>query len=189
MTNQTQTPAAELKDGVYRWTFAPQGYRLAQPMQATVEGGRVTQWAYYCEDDGSTYPAANAEALNARQADLYAALAQEVNAPHRLSGLCRPVEFTPAPTPEPAAPETLTLAPATIGKARAHLLHKIMGALGVPHNVHYGMAAYAIDEPTPLATLSDLTEAEACRVWAHICRLYSSAPEVAARLKTATRAA
>ena len=65
-----------------------------------------------------------------------------------------------------------------IGKGRAHTLHKIMGAAGLPRAQHYGLAAAALGEPFPLETLSDLTEQEAGTVWAHLCRVYPSAREI-----------
>ena len=74
-----------------------------------------------------------------------------------------------------------TLAPDTIGKARAHKLHKINGpALGLPHAQHYGLAAAALCEPFALDSLAALTEQEARRVWAHLCRMFPSARSVAA---------
>ena len=73
-----------------------------------------------------------------------------------------------------------TLAPDTIGKARAHKLHKIMGRLGLPHAQHYGLAAAALCEPFALDSLATLTEQEARRVWAHVCRMFPAARSVAA---------
>ncbi|RJF74635.1 hypothetical protein D3875_03580 [Deinococcus cavernae] len=90
---------------------------------------------------------------------------------------------------DPTTPAPLQLPAPTIGKARAHSLHKIMGALGISHARHYGLAAAAIGEPVPLGSLSDLTDKEAGRVWAHVCRLYPNAPEVAQRIKAKTAAA
>ena len=91
---------------------------------------------------------------------------------------------------DPTTPAPLTMPALTIGKARAHSLHKIMGALGIPHAKHYGVAAFAIDEPLPLSTLSDLSEREAGRVWAHLTRTYPNAREVAQHVKAkAARAA
>lgn len=87
---------------------------------------------------------------------------------------------------DPTPPAPLQLPPPVIGKARAHQLHKIMGALGMPRAQHYGVAAYAIDEPFPLTSLSTLTDDEATRVWAHLCRTYSNAREVAQRIKAKT---
>jgi len=72
------------------------------------------------------------------------------------------------------------LAPQTIGKARAHKLHKIMGHVGLPSFQHYGLAAAALCEPFPLDSLASLTEQEARRVWIHLCRCYPSARTVAA---------
>ena len=91
---------------------------------------------------------------------------------------------------DPTTPVPLTMPALTIGKARAQSLHKIMGALGIPHAKHYGVAAFAIDEPLPLGTLSDLSEQEAGRVWAHLTRTYPNAREVAQHVKAkAARAA
>ena len=73
-----------------------------------------------------------------------------------------------------------TLAPLTIGKARAARLHKIMGRIGLPSFQHYGLAAAALCEPFPLDSLAALTESEARRVWAHLCRCYPSARQHAA---------
>ncbi|WP_161881490.1 hypothetical protein [Deinococcus alpinitundrae] len=73
-----------------------------------------------------------------------------------------------------------TLASQTIGKARAARLHKIMGRVGLPSFQHYGLAAAALCEPFPLDSLAALTESEARRVWAHLCRCYPSARQHAA---------
>ncbi|WP_420596875.1 hypothetical protein [Deinococcus sp.] len=73
-----------------------------------------------------------------------------------------------------------TLAPLTIGKARAHKLHKIMARLGLPSVQHYGLAAAALCEPFPLDSLASLTEQEARRVWAYLCRMFPTARRVAA---------
>lgn len=72
------------------------------------------------------------------------------------------------------------LAPAPIGKARACRLHKIMGRLGLPSAQHYALAAAALGEWAPLGSLAALTEREARSVWAHLCRLYPQARELAA---------
>lgn len=85
------------------------------------------------------------------------------------------------PTPTPPAP--VALAVPMIGKGRAHMLHKIMGAAGLPRAQHYGLAAAALGEPFPLDTLSDLTEQEAGTVWKHLCSVYPSAREIGERLK------
>ncbi|WP_135230724.1 hypothetical protein [Deinococcus fonticola] len=92
-------------------------------------------------------------------------------------------ELTP-----PEQPEPLKMPMQVIGKARAHTLHKIMGALGIPHAQHYGIAAFAIDEPFPLETLSTLTDAEAGRVWAYLCSHYPNACQVGQRIKAKTAA-
>ena len=84
-----------LKDGVYRWTAPAEGYRAAQDMEATVSAGRVTAWAYVCED-GNTRPAADCEAYGEALARV---LAHEVSEAARLPGLLRPVSFQPAPVP------------------------------------------------------------------------------------------
>ena len=73
-----------------------------------------------------------------------------------------------------------TLAPLTIGKARAAALHKIMARLGLPSAQHYGLAAAALCEPFALDSLATLTEDEARRVWAHVCRMFPTARSVAA---------
>lgn len=80
-------------------------------------------------------------------------------------------------------PAPLTLPAPVIGKGRAHTLHKIMGAAGLPHAQHYGIAAAALGEPWPLTTLSDLTELEARVVWTHLCQQYPSAREIGNRYK------
>lgn len=85
-------------------------------------------------------------------------------------------------------PAPLELSAPLIGKARAHTLHKIMGTLGIPRAQHYGLAAFAIDEPVPLGSLSDLTKEEAGRVWAHLCSLYPNAREIAQRIGAKTLA-
>ena len=82
----------------------------------------------------------------------------------------------PAPAPEEASA-------GVIGKARAHLLHKVMGAAGLPHFQHYAIAAAALGEPWPLETLSDLTETEARTVWRHLCSLYPQVREIGQRVK------
>lgn len=97
---------------------------------------------------------------------------QAVELPRALS-LLRNADEQPTLTAE-------TLAPLTIGKARASKLHKIMGRLGLPSFQHYGLAAAALCEPFPLDSLASLTEQEARRVWAHLCRCYPSARRLAA---------
>lgn len=76
--------------------------------------------------------------------------------------------------------EVLPTEPPTIGKRRAAKLHKIMGRLGLPNFQHYGLAAAALCEPFPLDSLATLTEQEARRVWAHLCKLFPSARQYAA---------
>ncbi|CAM3946196.1 hypothetical protein [Deinococcus frigens] len=88
------------------------------------------------------------------------------------------------PTPTPPAP--VALAVPQIGKGRAHTLHKIMGAAGLPRAQHYSLAAAALGEPWPLTTLSDLTEQEAGTVWGHLCAVYPSAREIGERVKAKT---
>ena len=90
-----------------------------------------------------------------------------------------PTEPTPTPTP----PAPVALAVPQIGKGRAHTLHKIMGAAGLPRAQHYGLAAAALGEPFPLDTLSDLTEQEAGTVWKHLCSVYPSAREIGQRVR------
>lgn len=68
----------------------------------------------------------------------------------------------------------------TIGKARAHKLHKIMGRLGLPSAQHYAIAAAALGEWVPVPSLAELTEREARTVWAHLCTLFPSARQLAA---------
>ncbi|WP_135230146.1 hypothetical protein [Deinococcus fonticola] len=60
-------------------------------------------------------------------------------------------------------------APATIGKARAHKLHTIMGRLGL-HD-HYGIArrGAGLDECYSLAAL---TEQQARQVWAYLLNMF-----------------
>lgn len=82
-------------------------------------------------------------------------------------------------TPPPAH---VTLEGAGIGKARARMLHKIMGMAGLPNAQHYALSAAALGEPWPLDSLSTLTEAEAKTVWGHLCRVYPAAREAAAQL-------
>lgn len=73
--------------------------------------------------------------------------------------------------------------PVQIGKARAHTLHKIMGAAGVPHDQHYDLAAVAIGDPWPLESLALLTEKEAKLVWVHLCKVCPKARAIGQRLK------
>ncbi|WP_019587574.1 hypothetical protein [Deinococcus apachensis] len=68
----------------------------------------------------------------------------------------------------------------TIGKCRAHELHRLMGLLGLPGAQHYSLAAAALGEWTPLGSLAELTEQEARTVWQHVCSLYPSARTLAA---------
>lgn len=84
--------------------------------------------------------------------------------------------------PRPPAPVALSAPP--IGKARACVLHKIMGITGLSKGQHYAISAAALGEPWPLDSLADLTEREAGTVWAHLCRLYPRAREVAAGLQS-----
>jgi hypothetical protein len=93
-------------------------------------------------------------------------------------------------TPQPEALNT-ALTETVIGKSRAALLHRIMGSLGLPSAQHYALAAAALGEWAPVPSLADLYEREARVVWAHLCRLYPSAPIVAARVtaRTVARAA
>ncbi|QLG13300.1 hypothetical protein HLB42_20430 (plasmid) [Deinococcus sp. D7000] len=88
--------------------------------------------------------------------------------------------------PPPLPPAPVALAVPMIGKGRAHILHKIMGAAGLPRAQHYGLAAAALGEPFPLDTLSDLTEQEAGTVWKHLCAVYPSAREFGQRVKART---
>lgn len=74
-----------------------------------------------------------------------------------------------------------------IGKARAGILHKIMGVLGLPSPQHYALCAAALAEPWPLTTLSDLSEVEARVVWNHLCKLYPRAREVAQHYRQPTQ--
>ena len=55
-----------------------------------------------------------------------------------------------------------------------------MGRVGLPSLQHYGLAAAALCEPFPLDSLASLTESEARRVWAHLCRLFPTARSMAA---------
>lgn len=93
--------------------------------------------------------------------------------------LLHEADLTPPPAP-------MELPPATIGKARAQVLHKIMGALGLCNPQHYAVAAFALDEPFALDSLSTLTENEAGRVWKYLCSQYSNARAVADALKLKT---
>jgi len=80
---------------------------------------------------------------------------------------------------ETRTPDSLSFTPPTIGKSRAAKLHKIMGVLGLPSAQHYALAAAALGEWVPLASLADLYEREARVVWAHLCHLYPGARTVA----------
>ncbi len=82
-----------------------------------------------------------------------------------------------------APPTPLELSAGPIGKARACVLHKIMGMAGLPKGQHYAISAAALGEPWPLGSLADLNEREAKAVWKHLCRLYPCAREVASGLQ------
>lgn len=69
--------------------------------------------------------------------------------------------------------------PLTIGKGRAHELHRIMGKLGLAPDQYYAVAA-ALGEWTPLPSLAELTETEARTIWAHLVHLYPRARQCAA---------
>ena len=56
----------------------------------------------------------------------------------------------------------------TIGKARAHRLHKIMGRLGL-HD-HYGVARRATGQD--IFSLAQLTEEQAKEVWAYLTNMF-----------------
>ena len=92
----------------------------------------------------------------------------------------------PTMPPTPTPPASVALAIPQIGKARAHTLHKIMGAAGLPRTQHYSLAAAALGEPWPLESLSVLTEQEAKTVWGHLCAVYPSAREIGQRVKAKT---
>lgn len=64
------------------------------------------------------------------------------------------------------------LAPAPIGKARAHKLHKLMARAGFQE--HYGFATRALGKQ--VFSLAALTEEEARKVWAFVCHM---CPQVA----------
>ena len=85
----------------------------------------------------------------------------------------------------PPAPAPLTLEEPIIGKARASVLHKLMGLTGLPHAQHYALSAAALGEPWPLSSLATLTEREARTVWAHLCRVYPAARQAPERLHAA----
>lgn len=72
-----------------------------------------------------------------------------------------------APTPAPV-----------IGKARAHKLHKLLGRFGLPHAYHYQGASEATGRT--VSSLASLTEDEARKVWAYLCGLFPTLPQVAA---------
>ena len=73
--------------------------------------------------------------------------------------------------------EVLAPLPApTIGKARAHRLHKILGRLGL--HEHYGLATRATGRD--VFSLASLTEEEARRVWAYVTNMLPWAAQVAA---------
>lgn len=146
------TTAQPLKDGVYRWTAPAEGYRLAQAMEAVVSAGRVTAWAYVCED-GSTRPAC--EDFATYGAELTATLAREVEAREARPGFLHPVSFQPATV-------------STIGKARAARLHRLMGRAGLME--HYGFARRALGRE--VHSLAALTEGEARQVWGFVCHMF-----------------
>ncbi|WP_339095051.1 hypothetical protein WDJ50_11020 [Deinococcus sp. VB142] len=148
------SPAPALADGEYLFTLPAQGYRLAQRMTATVSGGRLTAWAYV-NADGSTTPAADADALTVHGPQLLAVLAHEVSEAQRLAGLVHPVEFTPAPQPTPSA--------APVGNASARALHVELSRLG--YREHYAAASDALGRP--VSSLAALTAAELKTVYSY----------------------
>jgi hypothetical protein len=129
------------------------------------------------DNDGNV----TAEMNGQPQPDVAAAYAlwKEAKAAGRLT-LLDEQHLTPPPAP-------LAFEEAVIGKARARVLHKIMGMAGLPGAQHYAISAAALCEPWPLETLSTLTEAEAKTVWAHLCRVYPAAREAAAQLGLGAR--
>lgn len=66
----------------------------------------------------------------------------------------------------------------TIGKARAHKLHKLMARVGVFQAHHYATATRATGREVD--SLAALTEDEARDVWAYLCRTFPHARSVAA---------
>lgn len=61
----------------------------------------------------------------------------------------------------------------TIGKARAHTLHGLMGRAGIPSGEHYGFAGAALDRP--VFSLAALTEADARAVWRFLTATHPAA--------------
>lgn len=95
--------------------------------------------------------------VNGQPADLEAALTMA----HGLTGRTVSEEWADRPAPAP------------IGKARARRLHILMARAGVASGQHYTEAARALGRG--VASLAALTEGEARRVWAHLCRAYPAA--------------
>lgn len=154
MQHTTAQNPRPLADGAYLFTLPAQGYRLAQRMSATVSGGRLTAWAYV-NADGTTTPAADADALTVYGPQLLAVLAHEVSEAQRLAGLVLPVEFAPAPQPAPSA--------APVGNASARALHVELSRLG--YRQHYATAAAALGRE--VSSLAALTAAELKTVYSY----------------------
>ncbi|TSA87896.1 hypothetical protein FNU79_01225 [Deinococcus detaillensis] len=66
--------------------------------------------------------------------------------------------------------EVLATEPATIGKARAARLHRLMGRIGLCGPDHYGNARRALGRD--VFSLASLTEQEARRFWIHLWRTF-----------------
>lgn len=75
-----------IADGTYNYRRSTNGQ--GEEITATVLGGIITDWAI--NGLSVTFWGLN-------PADNTAELVAELNCPHRKSGLCWPVEFTPAP--------------------------------------------------------------------------------------------
>lgn len=155
------------QDGAYQYVCTPT-YGASYPVLMVIQSGRVTAYSTG-EGEGQTWE--SKEGLEKWGADLIEQLAYQIEYRTRAGSCMAQVNFCPV-HPLEGAP--------TIGKGRAHKLHKIMGRLGLPHLQHYGLAAAALCEPFPLDSLATLTETEARRVWAHLCKLFPSARQYAA---------
>lgn len=79
-----------LADGIYNWTALTAG--AGQPMQASVQSGQITEWAFVLAD-GSTAPAFDVVAF---QSELKAALIREIRERQRLGALVQQMQFAPA---------------------------------------------------------------------------------------------
>jgi len=147
-----------LQSGTYAYTHTPRigrGYRVTVHVQA----GQVTA---YATGEGDTAQHATPAQLQGMAPHILRTVAHEIEVRGRVPGLMVPVTFTPA----------------TIGKARAAHLHRLMGRLGLCNPDHYGSARRATGRD--VFSLATLTEQEAREVWAYLCRTFPQARTLAA---------